>query len=155
MLHQYLSAKYLLVGKVENKDSQSHVTAVTSLLGCYTLLISKYFRTFRKIVLFLSSGSSRPRGVTKFLRDDTLLSLLAKDKRGLLLCTCEVVFVHGVMGIATLTVLFLPHHKKRQLKWQFFMHVSDDGAEVAVMFPSEVKQQNCTASVVTLILNTL
>jgi hypothetical protein len=38
---RYLSAKYLLVDKVEIKDSQSHVTAVTSLLGCYNLLISK------------------------------------------------------------------------------------------------------------------
>ena len=38
---QYLSAKYLLVDRVEIKDSQSHVTAVTSLLGCYTLLIRK------------------------------------------------------------------------------------------------------------------
>ena len=78
------------MNKVEIKDYQSHITAVTSLLGCYTLLISKQFRTFRKILLLLPSGSSRPTGVTKLLRDDTLLSLLLKDKCGLLLCKCEV-----------------------------------------------------------------
>jgi hypothetical protein len=78
------------VDKVEIKDSQIHVTAVTILLECYTLLIRKQFRTFRKIILLLPSGSSRPRGVTKLLRDDTLLSLLSKDKRGLMLRKCEV-----------------------------------------------------------------
>ena len=41
-------------------------------------------------MLLLPSGLSRPTGVTKLLRDNTLLSLLSKDKRGLLLCKCEV-----------------------------------------------------------------
>jgi hypothetical protein len=42
------------------------------------------------MVLPSSSGSGRPRGVTKWLRDDTLLSLQSKDKCGLLLRKCEV-----------------------------------------------------------------
>lgn len=62
--------------------------------------------------------------------------------------------MHGVMGIVTLTVLFLPLYKKQPLKWQFFMHVPHTGAQVAVMLPLAVNQQKCKALVVTVILNT-
>lgn len=75
-------------------------------------------------MLLLPSGSSRPRGVTKLLRDDTLLSLLSTDKRGLLLCKCEVGACIRGNGYSDTdsAVPFTP--QKQPLKWKFFMHVS-------------------------------
>jgi hypothetical protein len=61
----------LLVDKVKIKSSQRDGTEVSSFLGFYTVLISKYFPTFRSIVFLSSSGPGRPRGVKKLLRDST------------------------------------------------------------------------------------
>jgi hypothetical protein len=66
-------------------------------------------------VLLLPSGSSRPTGVTKLLRDDMLLSLLSKDKRCLLLCKFEVGVCTRGNGYSDSTVLFLPLRKNSRL----------------------------------------